>query len=178
MKPKLNAQELRELDENADMPDIKRYPLFLILDSVYDTYNIGGLFRLADALGASGLYMCGESETPPNHRIKKASVGTYKVVPWQYKHTVSEAIEELRKLHPDIHIVSIELDDASVPYHTYDYTAPLALIVGNETHGVSQEALSLSDAIVSLPMHGYNISLNVIVSAAVVAFHAHNRIFE
>ena len=82
---KLNAKELRELQEeklNEDIHDIVRRPLYLILENIYDTYNIGGLFRLADALAVEKMYLCGQMEIPPNSRIKKASIGTYKVVPW------------------------------------------------------------------------------------------------
>src|SRR3990167_10572134 len=97
---KLNAQQLRELEEKRSIGEIraiKRNPIYFILDNIYDTYNIGGLFRLADAISTSGIYICGESEIPPNHKIKKASIGTYKVVPWVYKKSTVEAIEELRE---------------------------------------------------------------------------------
>lgn len=178
MKPQFNAKELRDLPEDdgsaesSGVAAIPRSPLYLILDNVYDTYNIGGLFRLADALAISRLFLCGVSETPPNPRIKKASIGTYKVVPWEYCATTLEAIQKLRADVPDIQIVSIELTDNSLPYTKYPYRLPLALVVGSETHGVSSDVLKASDAVVDLPMHGYNISLNVIVSAAVVAYHS------
>ncbi len=173
---KLDAKALRGLDENEDTPEIQRYPIFFILDNIYDTYNIGGLFRLADGLAIEKLYICGESETPPNHRIKKASIGTYKIVPWEYCKTSTEAINALRKTHPDIHIAAIEQDPRSVPYHTRTYTAPLALILGNETTGVSPEVLDQCDSILEIPMFGINISLNVIVSAAIVSYHAYNQL--
>lgn len=99
---RLNAQELRTVDENAakeGLVALKRQPLYFILENVYDTYNIGGIFRLADALAVSKIYICGQSETPPNPKIKKASIGTYKIVPWEYKNTAKEAIKELRNIH-------------------------------------------------------------------------------
>lgn len=168
---KYNAKQLRDMPDEIELSDIKRYPIYIVLDNVYDTYNIGGLFRLSDALAASGLLLCGISETPPNSRIKKASIGTYKVVPWTYHETTIGAIEHLRATVPGIQVVSVELADTSVPYTEFDFQSPVALVVGNETHGVSSEVLNLSDGIVDLPMKGYNISLNVIVSAAVVGFH-------
>ncbi len=178
----MNAKELRDLPENEDQkinepkPDISRSPMYLILDNVYDTYNIGGLFRLADALAVRKIFLCGQSETPPNHRIKKASIGTYKVVPWEYCNTTLEAIEKLRNDVPDVQVVSVELSDNSVPYDEFGYKAPCAIVVGNETHGISPEVINASDGVVDLPMHGYNISLNVIVSGAIVAYHAHSAI--
>ena len=71
---KLNAQELRTVDEAAiqeKLKNLQRRPIYFILENVYDTYNIGGIFRLADALGVSKMYLCGQMEIPPNPKIKK-----------------------------------------------------------------------------------------------------------
>lgn len=180
---KLNADQLRKLDADEVVTPVKRFPLYFILDDVWDTYNIGGIFRLADALAVEKIFICGQSEIPPNHKIAKASVGTYKIVPWEYRSTAVEAIEQLRTVlapaegeKSNLKIVSIEQAKGSIPYTEYDYSFPLALIVGNETHGVSAGALTASDAIVELPMHGVNTSLNVIVSAAIVGFHVYNKL--
>ena len=70
---KLNAKELRDLKEVdivEKLKTIKRRPMYFILENIYDTYNIGGLFRLADALAIEKMYICGESEIPPNSKIK------------------------------------------------------------------------------------------------------------
>ena len=70
---KLNAQELRTVDESAvqaQLTSLKRQPIYFILENVYDTYNIGGIFRLADALAVSKIYICGQTEIPPNPKIK------------------------------------------------------------------------------------------------------------
>lgn len=170
---KLNAQELRELEENkvqGELKEVKRRPLFLILENIYDTYNVGGLFRLADALAVEKMYLCGEMEVPPNPRIKKASIGTYKVVPWEYKKTAVEAIGELRA--QGTHIVAVEQAPEAVAYTEADYRSPLALLVGNETSGVTKPTLDEVDEIVEIPMWGINKSLNVIVSAAIVSYWA------
>ncbi len=172
---KLNAQELRIVDEGQikeELKQIKRRPLYLILENVYDTYNIGGLFRLADALAIEKLYLCGQTEVPPNSKIKKASIGTYKVVPWDYKKTATEAIEELKKSVAGISVIAVEQDKKSIPYTEIQYAAPVALLVGNETYGVLPETLSICDHIAEIPMWGINKSLNVIVSAAIVSYHA------
>ena len=96
---KLNSKQLRAIDVNTVSSDAKsviRNPLVFILENIYDTYNIGGIFRLADGLGVAKLYLCGDTETPPNNRIHKASCGTYKVVPWEYCNTAKEAIDIFR----------------------------------------------------------------------------------
>lgn len=178
---KLNAKELRDVDETdiavaEKLKTLKRRPMYFILENIYDTYNIGGLFRLADALAIEKIYICGESEIPPNPKIKKASIGTYKVVPWEYKKTAGEAIADLRSKFKDqiskIKIIAVEQAKNSIPYTKADYTEPVALILGNETYGVTPETLKLVDKVVEIPMFGINKSLNVIVSGAIVSYWA------
>ena len=186
---KLNAQQLRELEEEkirGELRKVKRNPIYFILENIYDTYNIGGLFRLADALAVEKMYICGQTEIPPNSRIKKASIGTYKVVPWEYKKTAAEAILSLRALakqsreidtsppalHNDMRIIAVEQHRKAIPYKEAEYHLPLALIFGNETSGILPETLELVDQIVEIPMFGINKSLNVIVSAAIVSYRA------
>lgn len=176
---KLNARELRELEEEkatGELKAVKRRPLYLILENIYDTYNIGGLFRLADALAVEKLYLCGETETPPNSRIKKASIGTYKIVPWEYNKTAQKAIEELRRRHVPLRTLAVEQSAKAVPYTQAHYSLPLALVFGNETYGVTKETLEAVDEIVEIPMWGINKSLNVIVSAAIVGYYAVSKV--
>ncbi len=182
---KLNAKELRDVDENEiieKVKAVKRRPMYFILENIYDTYNIGGLFRLADALAIEKMYICGESEIPPNSKIKKASIGTYKVVPWEYRKSASDAIADLNvkyqmsniksNLNNKIKIIAVEQAGNSIQYTQADYSTPVALILGNETYGVTEETLKLADQIVEIPMWGINKSLNVIISAAIVSYWA------
>jgi len=174
---KLNAKELRDVKEE-DIIDklelIKRRPMYFILENIYDTYNIGGLFRLADALAIEKMYICGESEIPPNSKIKKASIGTYKIVPWEYKKSAIEAVADLKSKcqmsNDKIQIIAIEQHQTSIPYQKAGYSFPVALILGNETSGITKETLKLADQTVEIPMWGINKSLNVIVSAAIVSY--------
>lgn len=175
----MGAKELRKTTESnfkKHLKDTKRRALYFILEDIYDTYNVGGIFRLADALNASKIYICGQTEIPPNHKIIKASIGTYKVVPWEYKSTAIEAIEELRRKYKVSSIVAVEQDRRSVEYTKASYSYPLALILGNETSGVKKETLDACDQIVEIPMWGINKSLNVIVSAAIVAYNITSQV--
>lgn len=237
---KLNSKQLRAIDVDAvssEARSVVRNPLVFILENIYDTYNIGGIFRLADGLGVSRIYLCGETETPPNNRIHKASCGTYKVVPWEYCASAQVAIAkfktnldfiggdcvlergtgclsernfdkrkksrartgqnisqdkastvpseriqspinnlqpyQLTNLKPSI--VAVEQSPTSIPYTSLQPSFPLALVVGNETKGVSPETLALCDKTVEIPMWGINKSLNVIVSAAIVSYYVVTR---
>jgi tRNA G18 (ribose-2'-O)-methylase SpoU len=199
---KLNAVQLRELEEEkarGTLREVKRNPLYFILENIYDTYNIGGLFRLADALAIEKMYLVGDTEIPPNSRIKKASIGTYKVVDWQYCKTTREAIESIKHLTSNVKpqtsnikryedmfkvrslklkVIAVEQYPKAIDYKKADYSFPLALVFGNESYGVLPETLKLVDQIVEIPMWGINKSLNVIVSAAIVSYHSTKFLIE
>ncbi len=169
---RLNSKQLRNLSEKEAeeiKKSIKRNPLFFILDNIYDTYNVGSFFRLAEALAVKKIYLCGETETPPNTKVKRAAVGTDKIVPWVYKKDVTDAIRELREKEK-AQIIAVEQTPDSILYTKAQYRFPVALILGNETRGVSEKALKLSDFAVEIPMFGVNKSLNVLVAASVVSF--------
>ena len=100
-KVTLNAQQLRDLEPSVkDLKELKRNPIYIIIDNVLDTYNVGAIFRLADAVAASGVYLVGQTAMPTDekvgHKIHKASVGVWKWVPWQYAPTVSDAIAKIK----------------------------------------------------------------------------------
>ncbi len=168
---KLKAAELRTtIPAPEEIKKLKRNPVYIILDNILDTYNTGSVFRLADAVGASKVYLCGTTETPPNTRIKKASINTTEWVPWEYASTAVEAISNLKFQIPNIQIIAVEQDTRSVPYDTIQYQFPIALVAGNETSGCSEEVLQTVDTIVELPMWGVNVSLNVMVSLGIVLY--------
>lgn len=169
---KLGAKKLRKtLPKKGDLIKIKRNPIYLVLDEVIDTYNIGSLFRLADAIAAKKMFLCGEMEYPPSSRIHKAAVGTEEWVPWEKKETTLEVIKKLKE--DGVYTIAVEQDKRSVDYRQLTVNSlrfPIALVVGNETTGISKEVLKEADIIVELPMFGVNKSFNVWGSAAVVAY--------
>lgn len=170
MITKLNAFQLRKFTGKNFKNKIKKHEIYIILDNVLDTYNIGSIFRLADAVAAKKIYLCEGTATPPNHRIKKASINTTEWVEWEYAESAIEVISDLRSTINDIQIIAVEQNEKSVPYDMYNFNLPLALVVGHESDGVSKEVLQVCDEIVELPMFGVNISLNVMVSLGIVLY--------
>ncbi len=170
---KLGAAQLRTTKSTEkEIKKIKKNPIYIILDNVMDTYNIGSIFRLADAVAAKRILLCGETETPPHTRIKKASINTTEWVEWEHFDTAKSAIKNLKLKIKNLRVVAIEQDARSVSYNKADYSFPIALVVGHETHGVSKSALQMCDQIVEIPMWGVNKSLNVVVSLGIVLFQA------
>lgn len=171
---KLNAKALRHapaLREQAEQKKhLKRNPIYIVVDNVLDTYNVGAIFRLADAVAVRKVFLCGGTEKPPNHRIKKASVNTTEWVDWEHRESAIEVIRELRSQIPDIQIIAVEQSNKSKQYDKIEYSFPIVLIVGHETDGVSKEALDASDFIAEIPMWGVNMSLNVMISLGIMLY--------
>lgn len=182
----LNADQLRKLTGYRGQGTVKKNEIYIVLDNVLDTYNIGSIFRLADAVASKKIYLCGQTETPPNHRIKKASINTTEVVEWEYAESAVGAIRKLTsevkkmQLHlgggQRLQIVAVEQAKNSLPYDQFEYKLPICLVVGHESDGVSKEVLDMADAIVELPMFGVNKSLNVMVSLGIVLYEVIERI--
>ena len=165
---KLNAKQLRVTKPTDEqLAKIKRRPIYIILDNVLDTYNVGSIFRLADAVAAQEIILCGQTETPPNSRIHKAAVGTETWVPWRYFKNPIEFLSGFKGK-----VIAIEQDPRATPLSQITNTnEPIAIVVGHETEGVSKEVLDLADVIVEIPMLGINKSLNVHVAATIVLYN-------
>lgn len=166
---KLDAKSLRA-GVKKKPENLSKNEIYLILDNVLDTYNIGSIFRLSDALSCQKIYLCGDMETPPNPRIKKASINTTEWVEWEYQPSAIQAINHLKAKVRNLTVVAVEQSDKSTRYDQYQYHLPICLVVGNETEGISKEVLQVVDAIVEIPLFGVNISLNVMVSLAIVLY--------
>jgi len=167
LKPKI----LRKSEPtDKEIKKIKRNPLYIILDRVIDTYNIGSLFRLADAVAVEKMYLCGDMEYPPASRIHKAAVGTENWVPWEKRDTTMEVVDELKQ--KGVQIIAIEQSSGSISYKDLSSKVefPCAIICGNETYGIADEILQKVDLVTELPMFGINNSFNVWGSTAVIAY--------
>lgn len=174
---RLNSHQLRrshQLIAKSQQSKIKRNPIVLVLDNVLDTYNIGSFFRLADALGAQKIYLCGPVVTPPNLKIHRASIGTWKWIPWEQCPSTIDCLTKLKK--EDYQIIACEQDKNSILYTNAKYKFPLAIVAGSESNGVGESVKKLADQIVEIPMYGINKSLNVLIATSVIAFDAINKL--
>jgi tRNA (guanosine-2'-O-)-methyltransferase len=167
IRSKTGARKFRKdfLDQNAP----KRRVAFLLQD-VEDPYNVGGMFRVADACGAAEMVLAGRTPTPPDPQISVTSLGNHRRVQWRKIESYNEAADILRT--EGYHLVAIEIADDSVPYMSYEYPEKVCFVLGNEGVGVYDSVLARCDAAVFIPMVGKGRSINVHVAAAVVAFHA------
>jgi len=166
---KLNAKQLRKSEPTPyELKKIKRNPIYFVLDEILDTFNVGSLFRLADAVAGEKIYLCGNMETPPSSRIHKAAVGTENWVPWEKVDSTLKLILKLKAA--GVFIVAVEQNKRAISYKVLKPNFPVALVLGHETKGVEKKVLKEADVIVELPMYGVNKSFNVWGSASVVAY--------
>ena len=154
-----------------DIAQIKRNPIYLVLDRITDTFNIGSMFRLADAIACEKVYLCGEMEYPPNHRIHKSAVGTENWVLWEKTESTLDTVRMLKS--KGIFTIAVEQSRKSVLYKNLkkeDFDFPVAIVAGHETEGLPQEVIDEVDLVVEFPMYGINNSFNVWGSTAVIAY--------
>ncbi len=166
---KLANAELGRLSV-ADFKTTKKYPFALVLDQVRSALNVGSVFRTADAFLARKVVLCGLTAQPPHREIEKTALGATDTVAWVHFETTEAALAALRA--EGYYLVALEQTTASVSL--FDFRPPAdracAFIFGHEVRGVSEAALAQADVCLEIPQFGSKHSLNVAVSAGVVAW--------
>lgn len=152
----------------------KKQENILILDNIRSVLNVGAIFRTADALGISKIYLTGITPTPLDRfgrerkDFHKTALGAEKSVSWEQISSAKDLIISLKK--EGFEIVAVEQSEKSVDYKNLKIKNKTAFIFGSEVLGVSEDILQMSDKIIEIPMRGKKESLNVSVSAGIVLF--------
>lgn len=149
--------------------------MILIIDNVRSAYNVGSLFRTADAVGVEEIYLLGVSPLPidrfgrEDKEIAKTGLGAHRSVPWKYG-TIEECVQEMKERGYTI----LVLEQQSDSVNCFDYIPKngerVALVVGNEVGGVSAAFLTGEFTCIELPMKGEKESLNVSVAGGVAMY--------
>jgi len=153
---------------------------YVICDNIRSLENIGSIFRTADALGVSKIFLCGISGKPPHHKISKTALGAEETIPFEYYRQTGRLIDKLKNPsagsgQEKLQIVALEQAENAIVYTKFKPKFPLALIVGNEVKGISPKILQKADKIIYLPMSGQKESLNVSVSFGVAGYYIINK---
>ena len=182
---RLSVEEFKEAD---------KLPLIVVLDDVRSLYNVGSVFRSADAFRVEAVYLCGITATPPNAEIHKTALGGEDSVDWRYFERTEDAVEELHR--KGVFVYSVEQVEGSTklqelntqhsnPHHSSSnnsshntsstpitqHSTPntrYAIIMGNEVKGVKQSVVDMSDGCLEIPQFGTKHSLNVSVTTGIV----------
>jgi 23S rRNA (guanosine2251-2'-O)-methyltransferase len=172
------------------MKNNQNIKLHVVLDNIRSVFNVGSVFRTADAVGNVKLYLCGMTATPDHIKIKKTALGSTESVQWEYFHNTTDAIQHIKSLNIDakdfidktdtkdisqnnsIPVYAVELTPEAKHFQQIQYPTPVALVFGHERRGVDQRVLDLCDECIMIPMAGIKESLNVSTTAGILMYEA------
>jgi 23S rRNA (guanosine2251-2'-O)-methyltransferase len=148
----------------------KPFPISVILENIRSAYNVGSMFRTSACFNLEKVYLVGITATPPHPGVEKTALGATSIIPWEKWEATLPLVQKLKS--EGYLILALELTNKSIPIQDLkEAENPIALIVGNEVDGVSQEALSLADKVIKIPLYGKKESLNVAVAFGIAVFY-------
>jgi len=144
-------------------------PLIVVAVAIQDPGNLGGLFRTAEAAGATGAYLTEGTADPFSWKALRGSMGSAFRLPSLRGISVREVVARLRGRGVAIAGTAA---DGGIAYSAADWRRPVAILLGNEGSGLAPDLLGQSDTVVSIPLRGRVESLNVGVAAGLLLFEA------
>ena len=165
---KIAKRSISELESRSSKLGaiVKFPPLVIVVDNLRSGLNVGSIFRTADVFGVEEICLCGISAQPPHREIFKTALGATETVKWTYYPNVLDAFSYLK----DNGYLTIGLEQVndSIPLHDFrEKTQPIALFIGNEVDGISDDLLTLLDHFVEIPQVGTKHSLNVATATGI-----------
>lgn len=159
----------RRLQKITSVIKSRQQSLRVVLENIHDSHNVSAIFRTCDAVGVPKITLIYNLEKFPKIG-KKSSASAFKWVEKEKFKSVSECFDSLRKNGFKIYASSISNDASNL--YKLDLKSKIAVVLGNEHRGVSDEAVNLADKKFKIPMYGMVQSLNVSVAAAIVLYEA------
>lgn len=158
-----SVDEFKESEKNS---------VIAVLENIRSAYNVGSVFRTADAFLIESIFITGYTAKPPHKEITKTALGAQDSVDWKYFETTIQAIDHLKKNQYKIFAVEQVTNSISLENISDFALDKIAFIFGNEVKGVEQEIISLCDGSVEIPQFGMKHSLNISVAAGIVLWEA------
>ena len=153
----------RRLDKMKFVLQHRQKGLAVILDELYDPFNISAIFRTCDGLGVKDVYVV----NPPRgfKPARSVSMKAHKWIDVKRSYNREDIYQNLKK--SGFKIYGTALEEKSRDFREIDVSQPLAIVLGNEHQGIGPEAKELCDELIHIPMYGFSQSFNVSVSAAI-----------
>jgi len=149
--------------------------LVVVLDNIRSVFNVGSIFRTADALGVEKIFLSGITPTPRHPKMPKVSLGAEQYVCWEKRSVTWRLLSELR--HNGYFIIALEQGKSAknifnfkLPNKNPQFNKNFALVLGNEVKGLSRAILTRCDAVLEIPMLGKKESLNVAVAFGIAGY--------
>jgi 23S rRNA (guanosine2251-2'-O)-methyltransferase len=164
---KLSMDELgrKSIDE---FKASEKIPVIAVLENIRSAYNVGSVFRTADAFLLQAIYITGYTCTPPHKEIKKTALGAEETVEWKHFINATEAINYLKADGYKVFAVEQAINSLKLHQLTFTVSEKTAVIFGNEVTGVEQTTINQCDGCIEIPQLGMKHSLNIATAAGVV----------
>ena len=146
----------------------EKIPIIAVLENIRSAYNVGSVFRTADAFLIEAIYICGYSARPPHKEIKKTALGAEETVTWKHFVSGKEAIDDLKKDGYTVFAVEQAEGSCELQAMSFESGQKIAFIFGNEVTGVEQSTIHLCDGCIEIPQLGMKHSLNIATAVGVV----------
>jgi 23S rRNA (guanosine2251-2'-O)-methyltransferase len=150
----------------AEFKQSEKMPVIAVLENVRSAYNVGSVFRTADAFLIEAVYLCGYTAFPPHKEIRKTALGAEETVHWKHFKSAIEAISELRV--QGYAVYAVEQAEGSFKLTDFLVAQKTAVIFGNEVTGVEQPTILHTDGCIEIPQWGMKHSLNIATAAGIV----------
>lgn len=152
------VEEFRQAEKN---------PVIVVLDNIRSVYNVGSVFRTADAFLIEGICICGYSPTPEHRQMNKTALGATETVNWVQYPSAANAVNELRQ--NGYKVFAVEQAEGSISLEKFQLPdQKIAVVFGNEVTGVQEDVLKACDGCIEIPQFGMKHSLNIATAAGVV----------
>ncbi len=158
----LNRKSVEEFRQS------EKIPVIAVLENVRSAYNVGSVFRTADAFLLEGIYICGYTAKPPHKEIRKTALGADETVEWKHFGNALMAIESLKEQGYKIYAVEQTEKSISLEVFQKEQRGKIAVVFGNEVTGVEQSTIQHCDGAIEIPQSGMKHSLNISVAAGIV----------
>ncbi|MBC8144775.1 MAG: RNA methyltransferase [bacterium] len=147
----------------------RQHDLHLVLENVHDPHNVSAVLRTCDAVGVAEVHLVYSNESFPTIG-KTSSASAYKWTTLVQHDSIDVCYRVLRE--KGCRIFATDLTERAEDLYSIDLASPVALVFGNEHRGVSDEASTLADGNLRIPMVGLIRSLNISVACAVTLYEA------
>lgn len=173
-RQKLSLEGLERISVE-EFKKVAKFKFAFILDDIRSLQNVGTFFRTGDSFRVAHIYLCGITGKPPHRDIQKTALGATESVNWSYFEQTLQVIDNLKD--EGWTVCSIEQTENSTSLNSFPYEKDkkYAFVFGNEVKGVNQAVINKSDAVLEIPQFGTKHSLNVAVSAGIVAWDYYSK---
>lgn len=155
---RMSVEEFKQAEKN---------PLVVVLDNIRSVYNVGSVFRTADAFLVKAICICGYSPTPEHRQMAKTALGATDTVDWIQFPSATDAVNELKA--EGYKIYAVEQAEGSISLEKCNFgNEKIAVVFGNEVVGVQEEVIQACDGAIEIPQLGMKHSLNIATAAGIV----------